>query len=160
MNAMRESRRLPTLCLALAAMTAVSACSDATAPAPPVTLESLAGRYRLEKFDGSALPTNGPVICFLVGCGRPYMIIEGYVEIGKPGPTNWTSAITSRDTDPPFAEYTAKRSGSLEVDYYGRLTFHDDGLDLVVLWREGAIKGDVLSVSAFGMYTFRRTADF
>lgn len=157
MNSVRESR-LPILCLVLTAMTAVSACSDAVAPAPQVTLESIAGRYQLEKYDGSALPTNGPVICFLVGCGRPYLITEGYAEIGKPGPSNWTSSITSRDTAPPFAEYTAIRSGSLEVDYFGRLTFHDDGLDLVVQWREGAIKGDVLSVSAFGTYTFRRTA--
>lgn len=151
----RESRQ-HIQCLVLAAFTAVSACSDATAPATPVTLELLSGRYKLEKFDGNSIPTNGPVICFLAGCGEPYMITAGYFEIGKTGASNWTSAITTRDGAPPFAEYTAERSGSFELDLYGRLTFYDESPNLVTQWREGALKDDVLSVSGFGKYTFRR----
>lgn len=146
---------LSTVCVLLAALTVPIACSEPVTPPQPVTMQAITGRYQLEKVGGKPLPAYGPVLCFLEGCGAPYLITDGYLEIGKLGPSTWSMTLSMRDANAPFAEYTGIRSGTLTVDAYGRLALQEEGPIGGPGW-EGAVAGDVLTVRIFAEYTFRR----
>ena len=137
--------------VALIASTVGMACSEPFTPPPPVTLEAVAGRYQLERVGKNTLPAYGPVICFLVGCGTPYFVTAGSLEIAG---STFTLTTSTRDANAPFTEWTGTRSGTISVDARGQLELREEDL-FVNVW-SGEIEKDLVTVHIFAPYTFRR----
>ena len=148
---MKQSKQFAR-CALIFALTLVAGCSDPATHTPNVTLETIAGRYRLESVSGKQLPVLQG-FCTIEGCGVAFAITGGHLEIGTEGSNSWRRETSVRTDFPPY-EHTTVQRGTLTVDYYGKLTFSTVNPEGQTLY--GAFADAVVTVSEFGTYGYRR----